>query len=326
MNEVRQSEPETWEQLKQDFVVTKSTQEFCNLFIDQGLEQEIKKNLKRYGALPGLTQDEDLMERFITTSPHLVQLIERFLSDFPKHTSPEDEPDAYHQLQGNLGLRCAINSVRIRNCVVTFCRGNPYVVNTLLRNITSSQLIPAPASADILRYPEKGKERYEAFIKERLLPTADLSIWDPLPQLKLIRFATSNKKKAIKVDNKVVLNLREDRQLYKKIILIAEKRPGIISGMEELVSHYEMSIVPRSTFNPDGSLLLCLDKASLMKSVLSQPSVQKELSVPGDREGVLIIDAMVDVQCLKKRHDTKKLIHLKKQFIERVKQKANRGN
>ena len=70
--------------------------------------------------------------------------------------------------------------------------------------------------------------------------------------------------------------------------------------MEELVSHYEMSIVPRSTFNPDASLLLCLDKASLMKSVLSQPPVQKELSVPGDREGVLIIDAMVDVQCLKK--------------------------
>ena len=70
------------------------------------------------------------------------------------------------------------------------------------------------------------------------------------------------------------------------------------------MSHYEISIVPRSTFNPDGSLLLCLDKASLMKSVLSQPPVQKELSVPGDREGVLIIDAMVDVQCLKKRHDT----------------------
>ena len=77
MNEVRETEPETWEQLKQDFVVTKSTQEFCNLFIDQGLEQEIK-NLKRYGALPGLTQDEDLMERFITTSPHLVQLVENF--------------------------------------------------------------------------------------------------------------------------------------------------------------------------------------------------------------------------------------------------------
>ena len=139
-------------------MVTKSTQEFCNLFIDQGLEQEIK-NLKRYGALPGLTQDEDLMERFITTSPHLVQLVEKFLSDFPKHTSPEDEPDAYHHQHGNLGLRCAINSVRIRNCVVTFCRGNPYVVNKPLRNITSSQFILTPANTDILMYLKKGQER-----------------------------------------------------------------------------------------------------------------------------------------------------------------------
>ena len=68
MSEVKQNEPETWNALKEDFVVTKSTQEFCNLFIDQGLEQEIKR-LKRFGALPGLTQEEDLMDRFITTSP-----------------------------------------------------------------------------------------------------------------------------------------------------------------------------------------------------------------------------------------------------------------
>ena len=99
-----------------------------------------------------------------------------------------------------------------------------------------------------------------------------------------------------------MLNLREDRQLYKKIILIAESRPGLVSGMEELVSHYEMSIVTRLTFNPDESLIICLDKVSLMKSLLSQPPVQ-----------VLIIDGMVYVQCLKKRHDTKKLVHLKKQ-------------
>ena len=68
------------------------------------------------------------------------------------------------------------------------------------------------------------------------------------------------------------------------------------------------------------------DKASLMKSLLPQPPVQTELSSPGDREQVLIIDGMVGVQCLKKSHETKKLVHLKKQFIGRVKQKANRGD
>ena len=92
-----------------------STQEFFNLFIDQCHEQEIK-NLRILGALPGLTQDEDLMERFIKTLHHLVQMVVKFFGDFPKHTSPEDEPDSYHQLQGNLGFRCAINPVRIRNC------------------------------------------------------------------------------------------------------------------------------------------------------------------------------------------------------------------
>ena len=82
MNEVRQNEPETWAAIKENFVVTKSTQEFCNLFIDLGLVQEIK-NLKKFGALPGITQDKDLIERFITTSPHLVQMVERFLQEFP---------------------------------------------------------------------------------------------------------------------------------------------------------------------------------------------------------------------------------------------------
>ena len=98
-----------------------------------------------------------------------------------------------------------------------------------------------------------------------------------------------------------MLNLREDCQLY-KIILIAEPRPGLVSGMEELVSHYWRSIEQRSTFNPDagpdGSLIICLDKASYIKSLLSQPPVQTELSSPGDWEQVLKIDCMVDVQCL----------------------------
>ena len=73
-------------------------------------------------------------------------------------------------------------------------------------------------------------------------------------------------------------------------------------------------------------LLLCVDKSSLMKAILSQPPVKEELSAPGDREQVLITDTMVDVRCLKKRHDTKKLVHLKKQFVDRVKEKVKRGN
>ena len=97
ISEVKQNKPETWNALKEDFVVTKSTQEFCNLFIDQGLEQEIKI-LKRFGALPGLTQEEYLLDRFITTSAHLVQMVEKFLRGLPGYQSDQLE-GSYHQLQ-----------------------------------------------------------------------------------------------------------------------------------------------------------------------------------------------------------------------------------
>ena len=194
-----------------------------------------------------------------------------------------------------------------------------------LRNITSSVLLPPAACDDILYYPEKGQQGYEDLIKTRLLPTSTISIWDTLPQLKLTRFMTWIKKKTIKVGDKVI-KLREDRQLYSQIINIAQKRPEIITGMQHLVSEYEMSIVPRANFNPDGSMLLCLDKASLMKSIQAQPPTIEDISSPEDRTQVMIVDGMVDVNCLKKKNDTKKMLQIKQQFINRIQEKERQGN
>ena len=166
------------------------------------------------------------MERFITTSPHLVQMVERFLQEFPKYQTPNESEDAFHQLQGNLGLRCALNSVRICNCLVTYCQGNPYTLNTPLRKITSSVLLP-----------EKCQERYKSLITNILFPTLTQSIWDPLSPLKLVRFSTCNKMKSVKFRDKV-MKLREDRQFYSRILIITQSRPEIITGIENLVSEY----------------------------------------------------------------------------------------
>ena len=71
MNALQHEDPETWEALKSgDFVVAKSEIPFTNLFTDQTLEQEIKK-LKRHGGIIGLSQEEDTLDRLVTTSPHL---------------------------------------------------------------------------------------------------------------------------------------------------------------------------------------------------------------------------------------------------------------
>ena len=130
----------------------------------------------------------------------------------------------YHQLQGNLGLRCALNALRIRNYIVSFCKGNPFIVNTSLRNLLSSAIILSKAAEDIQSYPEKGQERYDTFVKTRLLKTSEGSLWDTLHQAKLKRFSNWTKKTSIKVDS-AIFKLREDREFYSKCLKIAQKRP-----------------------------------------------------------------------------------------------------
>ena len=82
MLEVKKTDPVTWEYLKNDFVVTNSTLAFVNLFDDQGLEQQIKE-MKKYGALPGITQDEETFDRFVATAPRLSGMVEKFLTTYP---------------------------------------------------------------------------------------------------------------------------------------------------------------------------------------------------------------------------------------------------
>ena len=144
-------------------------------------------------------------------------------------------------------------------------------------------------------------------------------------KLKLVRFSTCNKMKSVKFRDKV-MNLWEDRQFYSQILIIAQSRLEIITGMENQVSEFEISIVPRENFNPDGTMLFCLDKASLMKSIQIQPPANEELSLPGYRFQFVIIDWIVGVKCLKKKNNTKKMPQIKKQFINRVKGKAKLSN
>ena len=328
MNEVKKTDKETWEKLKSNFVVTKSTIAFCNLFIDQGLEQQIK-NLKRYGALPGLTQEEGALNHFITTAPHLMRYVEQFLGQFPRSKSPEGSKNVHHQLQGNAGLRCALNSVRLKNCLAKYCQGNAYARQIPLKHITLSVVIPEKAADDILNYPSKGQQRYLSLIEERFIPTSTLSIWDTLRQIKLKRFATWMAKTKVKVGDKVI-KLRADRAFLGRCLLIARSRPELIPQLPELVGQYELSVIPRTNFAPDGSMLLTNDKASLMTLIREKkpvPLIDEDYmkQVTGDKTRVLVVDAMCEVRALKKKPGTKKICDLKEAFIKNIMKKIADG-
>ena len=57
-----------------------------------------------------------------------------------------------------------------------------------------------------------------------------------------------------------MIKFKEDRKLLSKIIIIAQTRPDLITKMEDIVGNFEMSVIPRANFSPDGSMLLTADK------------------------------------------------------------------
>ena len=75
MNNLEQDDPVTWQTLiSGEFVVSKSEVPFTSLFTDQTLEQEIKK-LKHHGGIVGLSRDEAALDRLITITPHLANIV-----------------------------------------------------------------------------------------------------------------------------------------------------------------------------------------------------------------------------------------------------------
>ena len=85
-----------------------------------------------------------------------------------------------------------------------------------------------------------------------------------------------------------------------------------------------MSIIPRDNFSPDETMLLTLDKASLMKAILAQTPVQSEIPTADERTEVMVVDGMVEAQALTKKPSTTKMLHLKQQFNTRIHNKARR--
>ena len=82
MNALEQEDCATREALKSgEFVVAKSQVPFTQLFTDQTLKQEIKE-LKCHGGIVGLSQDEAVLDRLVTTTPCLAHIVKQYLNSF----------------------------------------------------------------------------------------------------------------------------------------------------------------------------------------------------------------------------------------------------
>ena len=114
--------------------------------------------------------------------------------------------------------------------------------------------------------------------------------------------------KVVKVSRKEKLvELREDRSLLTRMMMVCKSRPEI--DIQETVGLYEFSLVPRSLFAVDGSMLHCSSKSALL-AILEKVCAGKERQNDEGNDGrmgssttqmkVAIIDGMAELQSLDK--------------------------
>ena len=154
MNQLETQDPTTWKALKEgNNCVKKTDSPFTALFADQALEQKIKE-LKGVGGLVGITQDEVSLDRIIHTLPHITSIVNDWLGRFPRFAVAPHAPCEHYQLGGDIAPRSTRSALKLRDAIHVHCEGNPFVVDTPLKSIVSSALIPEAAAVDILKRDE----------------------------------------------------------------------------------------------------------------------------------------------------------------------------
>ena len=150
----------------------------------------------------------------------------------------------------------------------------------------------------------------------------------PLKRRKLPTFNATVATTKVKLKNKIV-TLKEERRLLTRFLIAYKERPEI--DLPSHIGRYEFSVVPRSMFHSDGSMIFASDKSSLMheiKKITKGDSSCDEDSVRDAEQDralhrVIMFDGMGVVNKLKKSDAIRTCKDLAAVFVQRILGESN---
>ena len=105
--------------------------------------------------------------------------------------------------------------------------------------------------------------------------------------------------------------------LFARLLVVCQSRPEI--NLEEVISKYEFSVVPRALFAADGIMLHCSAKSNLLGILISTeaaPILHVNPILP--EKAVAVVDALAEIQAIGKPQGIKTCAHLAEHFTERL--------
>ena len=155
-----------------------------------------------------------------------------------------------------------------------------------LQNIITVQLYSKEIFESLIAVEQLGNNLFDEFVKGRMQPETEKSFFDPAKRSSVKTFTSSNKPLKLKVHDKVI-ELKENCNLFARCALVKDKRN---IDMRTVIGEHELTNVPLSLFNPDGSLINGgVGKSSAVDEVLKFANVKPLTQV---RHVCYVIDDM----------------------------------
>lgn len=157
--------------------------------------------------------------------------------------------EKHHELVRSVLKRTEMNVKKLADKICLFT--NPFAEETNdLINLVTKAIMPDEVKEEILNAHAKGFALHKAFVATRIV-TTETNFWAPMSKIKLKMWtSTGHKTKVISGDK--IIELKEDRSLFARMLIVARSRPEI--DLQQAIGKYEFSAVPRSLFAPDGTL------------------------------------------------------------------------
>ena len=313
MKVLRENDHDTWLELgKGKWAPNKSDIPFCSLGADEALEQE-NRRMKVQGGIVGITQNTQALNKFFLTSPELAKICSNGLAPRMMRKS-----EVHHDVSKAATTRYWKNVASMVECLQNFMNPITYEGNDLV-NLVTMTVAPADVARDVCDMPELGLAQYQKFVRQRIIDKT-VNFWDTVSQNKLKLCKTMAKKVKIKTKETVV-ELKEDRKLFSRLVVLCRSRPEI--NLKECIGKYELSAVPRSMFGSDGTMNLVQTKSKLMhhledivsKEVLAKVTdeqSQDPVESPQPAFSVAVVDGMAEIHTLKLTKDTQTVSDLAK--------------
>ena len=203
---------------------------------------------------------------------------------------------------------------------------NPFPdTQTDLFNLVTKVVMTETVKENLCEQSKIGRRLFGCFVKERV-QSGKVNLWSPMKKRKLLTWKTSAKVVKVTAADRIV-ELHEDRPLFARMMMVCKSRSEI--DIKETVGQYEFSIVPRSLFSADGTMLHCASESNLMSILERLNDNRNNGRVTGPNEDqmkVAIVDGMAEVQSLDKPEWTRKCAQLTENFSNCVMQTHTGSN